>query len=184
MATVLQDAQMERLSVERTFTIRQASRDFPIAEQRGKFWITGGPLAYLWPNGQIHPSTGSHGEGWYETREQAEAAITFYGLLQDAVSNASGCDSAGRGNLSQAPDGVEIDDQSQTTRHTLHDTEGRPLAVGVYELSRPGERSKVVEIFEDQLCFDLWFRVKVAGRIKPVPQRVDELAGDVHLRRI
>lgn len=76
-----------------------------------------------------------------------------------------------------------IDEQSQATRKPLRDNDDQAIRPGRYVLSRPGVKgTQVVEVFEDQLAFDLWLIVKVDGN--DVRQRVDELSGDVQLQRV
>lgn len=76
-----------------------------------------------------------------------------------------------------------VDEQSQVTRRPLRDTDGQAIMPGKYVLSRPGvKQSQVVEVFEDQLAFDLWLIVKVDGN--DVRQRIDELSGDCVLERV
>ncbi len=72
--------------------------------------------------------------------------------------------------------------ESQIT-HGLRDSEGRPLQSGSrYLLQARGMKPLTVQVSEDELNFDLWFRE--VGNPSATPQRVDQLAADVDLTLI
>lgn len=65
----------------------------------------------------------------------------------------------------------------------VRDASCRRLAEGRYIMRRPGDKPKLVEVYEDEHV-DQWIRrIGVAGKCEGV-QRVDELAKDVTFHRV
>lgn len=60
---------------------------------------------------------------------------------------------------------------------TVRDASCRAVQPGKYYLTRPGEKPRLVDVFEDDQTCDLFIRCVVNG--SPATQRVDELAEDV-----